>query len=55
MEDIILLYNALGRRPETTEWKFDHCWEILRDIPMVDYMSDEERRDMIRRVESQAR
>ena len=55
MEDAILLYNALGGRPETTEWKFGHCWEVLKDIPMVDYTPDEERRDMILRVESQAR
>ena len=50
-----MLYNALGGKPETTEWKFGHCWDMLKDSPFVDYTPNEERKDMIRRVETQAR
>ena len=55
MKDAILLYNTLGGRPVSTEWKFAHCLDILKDSPFINYTSDAEKRDMIWQAESQAR
>ena len=39
--------------PVTTEWKFAHCWNILKDSPFIDYTPDVEKRDRIRQAECQ--
>ena len=53
MEDAIPLYNVLAERPARTEWKFLHCWDILKGSLFVDYMLDAKKRDKVQQPETQ--